>query len=115
LKVLPSDNRSGIPGNTTRISALKNKIKCYWLNMQIRWVVNGTIDCIKDLVTTGKSLLFLGRPGVGKTTKLREIARLLSEDLGMRVIIVDTSNEIAGVGDIPHPAIGRAEECRFIS
>ena len=68
----------------------------------------GTIEIINDFVETGKSILILGRPGVGKTTMLREAARVLADDLGKRVVIVDTSNEIAGDGDIPHPAIGRA-------
>jgi predicted RNA-binding protein Jag len=70
--------------------------------------VTGTIACIKDICSQGKSILFLGRPGVGKTTKLREISRLVADDLGKRVVIVDTSNEIAGDGDNPHPAIGHA-------
>jgi hypothetical protein len=68
----------------------------------------GTIGMIRDLVETGRSILMLGRPGVGKTTALREIARVLADDLQKRVVIIDTSNEIAGDGDIPHPAIGRA-------
>ena len=54
------------------------------------------------------SLLFLGRPGVGKTTVIREMARVLSDELHKRVVIVDTSNEIGGDGDVPHPAIGGA-------
>jgi len=70
--------------------------------------VFGTIDIMRDVVETGKSILMLGKPGVGKTTKCREVARVLSEELAKRVVIVDTSNEIAGDGDIPHPAIGRA-------
>ena len=73
----------------------------------------GTIGIIRDLVETGQSILMLGRPGVGKTTALREIARVLADDLEKRVVIIDTSNEIAGDGDIPHPAIGRAGECKF--
>jgi nucleoside-triphosphatase THEP1 len=70
--------------------------------------VFGTIKIIQDLVQSGKSILLLGRPGIGKTTMLRETARVLADDLDKRVIIVDTSNEIAGDGDIPHPAIGHA-------
>jgi len=104
-----TDNRSGIPGTLHRISAIKNrKGQVIGLTCRVGRVVTGTISCIRDLVLTGKSILFLGKPGVGKTTKLREIARLLAEDLGKRVIVVDTSNEIAGDGDIPHEAIGRA-------
>ena len=104
-----SDNRSGIPGTLHRISAIRNRQgKIIGLTCRVGRVVTGTIECIKDFVTQGKSILFLGRPGVGKTTKLREISRLLADDLGKRVIIVDTSNEIAGDGDCPHPAIGKA-------
>lgn len=103
------DNRSGIPGTLHRISAIKNRQgKVVGLTYRIGRVVTGTIECIKDIVLQNKSILFLGRPGVGKTTKLREIARLVSDDLKKRVVVVDTSNEIAGDGDTPHPAIGRA-------
>lgn len=104
-----SDNRSGIPGTLHRISAIRNRQgKVVGLTCRIGRVVTGTIACIKDFVTQGKSILFLGRPGVGKTTKLREISRLMADELGKRVIVVDTSNEIAGDGDYPHPAIGKA-------
>ncbi len=104
-----SDNRSGIPGTLHRISAIRNRQgKVIGLTCRIGRVVTGTIACIKDFVTQGKSILFLGRPGVGKTTKLREISRLMADELGKRVIVVDTSNEIAGDGDLPHPAIGKA-------
>lgn len=104
-----SDNRSGIPGTLHRISAIRNRQgKIIGLTCRIGRVVTGTIACIKDFVTQGKSILFLGRPGVGKTTKLREISRLMADELGKRVIVVDTSNEIAGDGDFPHPAIGKA-------
>lgn len=103
------DNRSGIPGTLHRISAIRNRQgKIIGLTCRIGRVVTGTIACIKDFVTQGKSILFLGRPGVGKTTKLREISRLMADELGKRVIVVDTSNEIAGDGDHPHPAIGKA-------
>jgi nucleoside-triphosphatase THEP1 len=78
------------------------------LTCRVGRAVFGTIGLIRDLVETGKSILMLGRPGVGKTTALREIARVLADDLEKRVVIIDTSNEIAGDGDIPHPAIGRA-------
>lgn len=104
-----SDNRSGIPGTLHRISAIKNrKGKVIGLTCRIGRVVTGTIFCIKDIVLRNKSILFLGRPGVGKTTKLREIARTLSDEMGKRVVVVDTSNEIAGDGDVPHRAIGHS-------
>lgn len=104
-----SDNRSGIPATLHRISAIKNrKGKTIGLTCRIGRVVTGTILCIKDIVLQGKSILFLGRPGVGKTTKLREIARTLSDELGKRVVVVDTSNEIAGDGNVPHKAIGHS-------
>jgi len=104
-----SDNRTGIPGTLHRVSAIRNRQgKVVGLTCRIGRVVTGTIACIKDFVIQGKSILFLGRPGVGKTTKLREISRLVADELGKRVVVVDTSNEIAGDGDYPHPAIGKA-------
>ncbi len=109
LQPFTHDNRSGIPGTLHRISAIRNRQgKVVGLTCRIGRVVTGTIECIKDFVMQNKSILFLGRPGVGKTTKLREISRLVSDELGKRVIIIDTSNEIAGDGDTPHPAIGKA-------
>ena len=109
LQEFTHDNRSGIPGTLHRISAIRNRQgKVVGLTCRIGRVVTGTITCIKDICTQGKSILFLGRPGVGKTTKLREISRLVAVELGKRVVIVDTSNEIAGDGDTPHPAIGTA-------
>jgi nucleoside-triphosphatase THEP1 len=78
------------------------------LTCRIGRSVYGTVDIIRDIVETGSNILLLGRPGIGKTTKLREVARVLADDLNKRVVIVDTSNEIAGDGDIPHPGIGRA-------
>jgi stage III sporulation protein SpoIIIAA len=104
-----SDNRSGIPGTLHRISAIRNRQgRVVGLTCRIGRVVTGTIACIKDICLQNKSILFLGRPGVGKTTKLREISRLVADELGKRVVIVDTSNEIAGDGDTPHPAVGHA-------
>ena len=104
-----SDNRSGIPGTLHRISAIRNRQgKVVGLTCRIGRVVTGTISCIKDICLQNKSILFLGPPGVGKTTKLREISRLVADELGKRVVIVDTSNEIAGDGDTPHPAVGHA-------
>ncbi|MGA1263163.1 MAG: R3H domain-containing nucleic acid-binding protein [Prochlorothrix sp.] len=103
------DNRAGIERTLHRISALRNrKGEVIGLTCRVGRAVFGTIGLIRDLVETGGSILMLGRPGVGKTTALREIARVLADDLLKRVVIIDTSNEIAGDGDIPHPAIGRA-------
>lgn len=103
------DNRAGIERTLHRISAIRNRReRIVGLTMRIGRSVYGTIDIIRDIVESGKSILMLGRPGVGKTTKLREVARILSDEFNKRVVIVDTSNEIAGDGDIPHPAIGRS-------
>jgi stage III sporulation protein SpoIIIAA len=103
------DNRAGIERTLHRISAIRNRLgEVIGLTCRVGRAVYGTIAMIQDLVETGQSLLLLGRPGVGKTTALREIARVLADDLLKRVVIIDTSNEIAGDGDIPHPAIGRA-------
>ena len=103
------DNRAGIERTLHRISAIRNrKGRIVGLTCRVGRAVFGTIRVIEDLIQTGKSVLLLGRPGVGKTTMLREVARVLGDDLRKRVVIVDTSNEIAGDGDIPHPAIGHA-------
>ncbi|MBW4650801.1 MAG: AAA family ATPase [Kastovskya adunca ATA6-11-RM4] len=103
------DNRAGIERTLHRISAIRNRTgTIIGLTCRVGRAVFGTIAMIRDLVETGQSILMLGRPGVGKTTALREIARVLADDLQKRVVIIDTSNEIAGDGDIPHPAIGRA-------
>ncbi|HET6380676.1 MAG TPA: R3H domain-containing nucleic acid-binding protein [candidate division Zixibacteria bacterium] len=103
------DNRAGIERTLHRISAIRNRGgKVVGLTCRIGRAVFGTIDIIRDIVESGRSILILGRPGVGKTTMLREVARVLADDLGKRVIVVDTSNEIAGDGDIPHPGIGDA-------
>jgi stage III sporulation protein SpoIIIAA len=103
------DNRAGIEKTLHRISAIRNRAgQVIGLTCRVGRAVFGTIGMIRDLVETGQSILMLGRPGVGKTTALREIARVLADDLQKRVVIIDTSNEIAGDGDIPHPAIGRA-------
>lgn len=104
-----ADNRAGIEGTLHRISALRNRrSQIIGLTMRVGRTVTGTIDLLRDLVEGGANTLLLGRPGIGKTTRLREIARILADELGKRVVIVDTSNEIAGDGDVPHPAIGAA-------
>jgi stage III sporulation protein SpoIIIAA len=109
IGVFGDDNRAGIERTLHRISAIRNRSgKVVGLTCRIGRAVFGTIDIIRDIVDAGQSVLLLGRPGVGKTTMLREVARVLADDLGKRVIIVDTSNEIAGDGDIPHPGIGDA-------
>jgi len=109
------DNRAGIERTLHRISAIRNRQgRIVGLTCRIGRAVYGTIDIIRDVVESGKSILMLGRPGRGKTTKLREVARVLSDEFKKRVIIVDTSNEIAGDGDIPHPAIGRARRMQVI-
>jgi len=103
------DNRAGIERTLHRISAIRNRQgRIVGLTCRVGRAVLGTIKVIEDLIATGKSILLLGRPGVGKTTMLREVARVLASNFNKRVIIVDTSNEIAGDGDIPHPAIGHA-------
>jgi len=109
IGLFSGDNRAGIERTLHRISAMRNRTgEIIGLTCRVGRAVYGTIGMIRDLVETGKSILMLGRPGVGKTTALREIARVLADDLHKRVVIIDTSNEIAGDGDIPHPAIGRA-------
>ena len=102
-----ADNRAGMERTLHRISAIRNRRGAIvGLTCRVGRAVYGTIDIIEDIVNSGKSLLILGRPGVGKTTLLREAARILAET--KRVIIVDTSNEIGGDGDVPHPAVGKA-------
>ena len=108
LSTFGGDNRAGIEQTLHRISAIRNRAgKIVGLTCRVGRAVYGTIDILLDILRSGKSICLLGRPGVGKTTMLRECARVLSEDR-KRVVIVDTSNEIAGDSDIPHPGIGTA-------
>jgi stage III sporulation protein SpoIIIAA len=109
------DNRAGIPRTLHRISAIRNR-NGHVIGMTCRAgrAIFGTVDIIRDIIESGKSILLLGKPGTGKTTLLRETARVLAEDMRKRVVIVDTSNEIAGDGDIPHPGIGRARRMQVI-
>jgi stage III sporulation protein SpoIIIAA len=103
------DNRAGIERTLHRISCIRNRLgKVIGLTCRVGRALEGTIDIIDDIVRSGQSILILGRPGVGKTTKLREVARVLADEVLKRVVIVDTSNEIAGDGDVPHPGIGGA-------
>ena len=107
LGEIDADNRGGLERTLHRIAAIRNRrADIVGLTCRVGRAVYGTTDIIKDLIESAKSLLILGRPGVGKTTMLRESARILAES--KRVVIVDTSNEIGGDGDVPHPAVGRA-------
>jgi stage III sporulation protein SpoIIIAA len=116
ISAFGEDNRSGIERTLHRISAIRNRRgRIVGLTCRVGRAVFGTIKIIEDLIQSGKSVLLLGRPGIGKTTMLREVARVLADTVNKRVIIVDTSNEIAGDGDIPHPAIGHARRMQVAS
>jgi stage III sporulation protein SpoIIIAA len=110
------DNRAGIERTLHRISAIRNRVgDVIGLTCRVGRAVFGTVDILRDVIEAKQSILLLGRPGVGKTTILREAARVLADDLDRRVIVVDTSNEIAGDGDVPHPGIGRARRMQVPS
>src|ERR1700704_4981295 len=109
IGIFGDDNRAGIERTLHRISAIRNREgRIVGITCRVGRAVFGTVAIIRDIVESGSSILMMGRPGVGKTTLLREAARVLADDLRKRVMIVDTSNEIGGDGDIPHPAVGRA-------
>jgi stage III sporulation protein SpoIIIAA len=104
-----NENRAGIERTLHRISCIRNRqFLINGLTCRVGRAVFGTISVVRDLLESKKSILILGKPGVGKTTIIREIARVLADEMEKRVIIIDTSNEIAGDSDIPHSGIGRA-------
>lgn len=110
------DNRAGIERTLHRVSAIRNRAgRIVGLTCRVGRAVGGTAEILRDIVESGESVLLLGRPGIGKTTMLRECARILADDQRKRVVIVDTSNEIGGDGDIPHPGIGRARRMQVRS
>ncbi len=107
------DNRAGIPRTLHRISAIRNRRgRIVGLTCRVGRSVCGSRASSATSSRSGRSVLLLGPPGVGKTTMLREAARVLADDLNKRVVIVDTSNEIGGDGDMPHPASAAPAACR---
>ena len=111
-----TDNRAGIERTLHRISAIRNRYgTIIGLTCRVGRAIEGPIELLRDIIESNQNILFLGPPGIGKTTKLREAARVLNDELKKRVIVVDTSNEIAGDGDIPHPGIGYARRMQVPS
>jgi len=110
-----TDNRAGIERSLHRVSCLKNrKGNIIGLTYRVGRAIFGTLTIVRDLLESSQSILILGKPGVGKTTTIREIARILSDEMQKRVIIIDTSNEIGGDSDIPHSGIGRARRMQVL-
>ena len=104
-----NENRAGVERTLHRISCIRNRqFLINGLTCRVGRAMFGSISVIRDLLQYEKSILILGKPGVGKTTIIREIGRVLADEMEKRVIIIDTSNEIAGDSDIPHSGIGRA-------
>jgi stage III sporulation protein AA len=109
VTIFGTDNRAGVNCTLHRVSRIVNRTSnVIGLTCRVGTPYYGCIDIIQDLIESGRNILILGRPGVGKTTKLRDVARYLADECEKRVVIVDTSNEIAGDGNVPHPAVGMA-------